>query len=306
MSKEQSGGEQFSIMENWKPRCPRLFFVAGTNTIHPGYDSLLEKTINEKFGGVWSESNLDFAAIYIMVSSENKAALTAMETNFKRKLSDAAWDKVGVKINTWISENQNFKADETAIAAVRDYFQQNPDATIEDFDAWANVHCDDARLWKQPRPADVLSLVKSIKARDRQDYENQLARLRNLYGDAPVDAALNELKAAMERGLQRDTSRETPEDKQKRYAKESAEAEKREAERQKKLDERAQVAAENVVRHFQGRSHGESFRVREQLNEIVVRKLDSSIDWLATAVKRAEFVHDYEHKNPAVINNLAR
>lgn len=112
----------------------------------------------------------------------------------------------------------------------------------------------------------------------------------------------------MERGLERETWRESPEDKQRRYAKEATEEQKQKAEAEKKAEEKAEYTANSIAERFQGKSHSESFYVRKVLHDIIVYKQDGSgkVDWKSTAVRRAEHLANYEHKNPSVLPSGAR
>ncbi len=308
MSK-QNGGEIFNIIQTWiaSGKCPKAFRMTVTNQLDEKYEKLIDAFIESRCGGLYNSTNLDLAAVFLLLDSEYKARFVEQEQRWKSELAEREWQKRVKEVTAWVQAHPNCKQDDEALAVIRDYFTKNPNATIQDWDAYCAQHPDDSRLWVKPQPLNLVAMVKAIKAKDKVDYETQLASLRGVYGDVPVQAALDELSESMRRGLEMETWRESPEDKKSRYAKEEAEAKERQRLATEKIEQKMKYAAEAIVDRFQGKSHSESFRVRDILRDILVHKSDNTgIDWKTTAVKRAQYVANYESKNPSVINNLAR
>jgi hypothetical protein len=300
----QSGAEIFNAIQTWiaSGKCPKQFRMTATNQLHPQYEKLIDAFINGKCGGLYNSTNLDLASVFVLLDSEYRAKFAQQEHSWKAELAEREWQKRVKEVNAWVQSHPNFKQDDGALAVIKDFFTKNPSATLQDWDDFCAQHPEDSRMWVEPQALDLVSMVKSIKAHDRQDYENQLARLRSLYGAAPVQAALDELKAAVERGRQMETWRETPQDVEERRKREATELKQAQQVATDKANAKAKAMAEAVVFGFRGTSHSESFRVRDILNGIMVYKPGTGEpDWVTTTLKRVEYVANFKNKNPEVL-----
>lgn len=296
----QNGGEIFNAYQTWMASgaCPKQFLMPGTKLLDKRYEALLDSFIETKCGGLYNSTNLGLASVFLLLDSEWKAKFAQQEHQFKRELADREWQKRLKEVNDWVQSHPNCKQDDEALAVIREFFTSHPNASIKDWDEFTQAIPNDSRLWKKPTP-----LVLNV----RNKTQAELLEMRRIYGTAPVDAALKELEDAIKRGRQFETWRETPQEVAERHTREAAEAKERDEVKQKKLDEKARVEAESIVSRFQGQTHAESFRVREQLQNILVYKPNSStVDWQSTAETRRAAVAQYQGKNPAVINHTAR
>lgn len=308
MSK-QGSAEIFNVYQTWiaSGQCPKAFLMPGTKVMDKRYEQVLDRFVEEKCGGVYNPTNLGLAAIFVLLDNEWKAKFAQAEYQWKTQLAEAAWNRIGKEVDKWVSENPNFRADDTSFAIIRDFFEKNPNASVSDWSDFCEANPHDERLWKQPRPLDLVALARGLKASNRLEYDAKIAKLKNTYGPERVDAAFAEIQEAFSKRQNLETWRETPQETAERHKQEAADAKVREAEKQKKLEASAQVEAESIVSGFRGQTHAESFRVREQLQNILVYKADGSanVDWQATAEARRATAASYQGKNPGVVNPLA-
>ena len=123
-------------------------------------EALLDDFIQTKCQGFYSHNNLEMASIWVLMSQEHKAQLIAQEQKFKQELAEHEWQKRLKEVNTWVQSHNTFRQGDEALAVIKDFFSDYPDATITDWDEFTQSQCDNPKIWKQPRSlgiADVRS-----------------------------------------------------------------------------------------------------------------------------------------------------
>lgn len=227
--------------------------------------------------GYWNRLRVLLGKTKAQITVDNLtiAHLALVEEDRARAREDARKQKVFAEVESVLANVPDFNAgDEYNVKAAEAFFNQNPNATAQDFINDINLHPDHYHWYSGPRKPDLVAILH----KDASSAMRQV--LVATYGQAAVDAAWNTITESFHKGSANADSGLRREGLQTQVEKQAIADE---AQRQRESDpreiDRARSRVESLIDGVRvSNNHAENYRVKAYL-----RGLESSFQKPGTA-----------------------